>query len=165
MKNKTKIKFKKDIKLVKDIIYYFKYNDLPDYIIIKALFLIDWKFCIENNKPLFEGIIWVKEDGLFNIRGKKKYKINHLLKSDKIRSPLPINIISIADFIIEKYNRLKYTGFSHLYCSIYPYVKIHNNETLDVFKLNKEYKEIKHSIKLCGITRDIDGNNLCFQPN
>lgn len=154
-----KIKFKEDIKLIKDIIYYFKFNDLPDSIIIKALFLLDWKFCIENNKPLFGDIIWLKENGLFNIKGKKKYKIHHLLKSNKIRDELPNNIISTVDFIIEKYNRLKRSGFEQLYCSVYPYIKIYNNETLDVFKLNKEYKEIKHNIKLCEIMRGTNGKN------
>ncbi len=109
---------------IERLIAYLKYKKIPKEIIVKAVFLIEWKYVLVNKKRLFNSFNWVKKNGYFDIKYKKK--INILNKEDNLSlliegtEPKDANyyssseisifreVIQYIDFILEKYERLKY---------------------------------------------------------
>lgn len=145
---------------IERLIAYLKYKKIPKEIIVKAVFLIEWKYVLVNKKRLFNSFNWVKKNGYFDIKYKKK--LNILNKEDNLSflidfiepknidysSFIEMNIfrelIQYIDFILEKYERLKYTGFSNLFVSTYPYIYSEYNEKINLVKLMEDYSEYKN---------------------
>lgn len=145
---------------IERLIAYLKYKKIPKEIIVKAVFLIEWKYVLVNKKRLFNSFNWVKKNGYFDIKYKKK--LNILNKEDNLSflidfiepknidysSFIEMNIfrelIQYIDFILEKYERLKYTGFSHLFVSTYPYIYSEYNQKVNLVKLMEKYSNHKN---------------------
>lgn len=145
---------------IERLIAYLKYKKIPKEIIVKAVFLIEWKYVLINKKRLFNSFNWVKKNGYFDIKYKKKSNI--LNKEDNLSflidfiepknidysSFIEINIfrelIQYIDFILEKYERLKYTGFSNLFVSTYPYIYSEYNQKINLVKLMEDYSNHKN---------------------
>ena len=53
-------------------------------------------------------------------------------------------LIQYIDFILEKYERLKYTGFSNLFVSTYPYIYSEYNQKVNLVKLMEDYSDYKN---------------------
>lgn len=145
---------------IERLIAYLKYKKIPKEIIVKAVFLIEWKYVLVNKKRLFNSFNWVKKNGYFDIKYKKK--LNILNKEDNLSflidfiepknidysSFIEMNIfrelIQYIDFILEKYERLKYTGFSNLFVSTYPYIYSEYNQKVNLVKLMEKYSNHKN---------------------
>lgn len=145
---------------IERLIAYLKYKKIPKEIIVKAVFLIEWKYVLVNKKRLFNSFNWVKKNGYFDIKYKKK--LNILNKEDNLSflidfiepknidysSFIEMNIfrelIQYIDFILEKYERLKYTGFSNLFVSTYPYIYSEYNQKVNLVKLMEDYSDYKN---------------------
>ena len=145
---------------IERLIAYLKYKKIPKEIIVKAVFLIEWKYVLVNKKRLFNSFNWIKKNGYFDIKYKKK--LNILNKEDNLSflidfiepknidysSFIEMNIfrelIQYIDFILEKYERLKYTGFSHLFVSTYPYIYSEYNQKINLVKLMEDYSNHKN---------------------
>ena len=145
---------------IERLIAYLKYKKIPKEIIVKAVFLIEWKYVLVNKKRLFNSFNWIKKNGYFDIKYKKKSNI--LNKEDNLSflidfiepknidyySFIEMNIfrelIQYIDFILEKYERLKYTGFSNLFVSTYPYIYSEYNQKINLVKLMEDYSKHKN---------------------
>lgn len=145
---------------IERLIAYLKYKKIPKEIIVKAVFLIEWKYVLINKKRLFNSFNWVKKNGYFDIKYKKKSNI--LNKEDNLSfliegiEPKDANsssyfeistfreVIQYIDFILEKYERLKYTGFSNLFVSTYPYIYSEYNQKVNLVKLMEKYSNHKN---------------------
>lgn len=157
---------------IERLIAYLKYKKIPKEIIVKAVFLIEWKYVLVNKKRLFNSFNWIKKNGYFDIKYKKKSNI--LNKEDNLSflidfiepknidysSFIEMNIfrelIQYIDFILEKYERLKYTGFSHLFASIYPYIYSEYNQKINLVKLMEKYSNYKNKY----INTQINNNTI-----
>ena len=157
---------------IERLIAYLKYKKIPKEIIVKAVFLIEWKYVLVNKKRLFNSFNWVKKNGYFDIKYKKKSNI--LNKEDNLSflidfiepknidyySFIEMNIfrelIQYIDFILEKYERLKYTGFSHLFASTYPYIYSEYNQKINLVKLMEKYSNYKNKY----INTQINNNTI-----
>lgn len=157
---------------IERLIAYLKYKKIPKEIIVKAVFLIEWKYVLVNKKRLFNSFNWVKKNGYFDIKYKKKSNI--LNKEDNLSflidfiepknidyySFIEMNIfrelIQYIDFILEKYERLKYTGFSNLFVSTYPYIYSEYNQKINLVKLMEKYSNYKNKY----INTQINNNTI-----
>lgn len=121
---------------LKNIIAYLKFLEIPNNIIYKIVFLIEWKHVLVNDKLLFEDLIWYKDSYGFQIKNNDLIKMIEILEA---KNEINSNFKYYVDFILEKYNKLTYNGFASLYISIYPYIFSKENVDIDLLKCKKNY--------------------------
>lgn len=137
-----------DAMKIESLISYLRKNDLPDDIILKAVFLIDWRYTFVHGEQLFKNITWIKDESdIFDINYTKKYKMKHLLSSKRVFSidqvfTNYVQVLEVADFIIKKYKKLKYNGFSNLYSRTHPFRTTQRGGIVNLIDYYKEYNKI-----------------------
>lgn len=151
------------------LVYLFKIYPNPGELskarVVKMLYLIDWKNCIEHGKQI-TSINWyfnhygpyvddivniIRTDGRFEIRwvtnvfGSPKEIIS--LKAD-VETPtnIPKADVAILDFVINLSHPLYWNDFIDLIYSTYPVRTQPRYTFLDLPKLASEYKSIKRGL-------------------
>lgn len=118
-----------------------KYISEDISILIKIIYLVEWKHCIEYGKQLTDmqwhytnhGPLTNELDELiFNILDIPKTKI----KPTKLEK-------KIIKFVIAKTKKMSYTTFNNLIYSTYPMFVKERGDGLNLVELAKEYEEYK----------------------
>jgi len=152
--------------LLDTILYIFeeyrKKDELSTARLVLLVFLIDWKFAIENERQFTE-TKWTYEqfgpfskDILILIKNKKDiFKIDIIKKSDGMtteRLTLKSNSVieiknfeakSAADFILENTYSMTWSEFIQLVFSSYPIISNSKNTQLDLSKDSLRFKQRK----------------------
>jgi len=143
------------------VIHYPKPSQLSKARLNKVLYLIDWKFVIENDKQMTKikwiynhygpyvdevetSIIFDKRfviEKITNIYGNDKSLIK-IKDGAKFEEPNKKEK-KIIDFIMEKTNRYNFTDFIKLVYSTYPIISQPQGSQLNLVALAKEYKKVK----------------------
>ena len=107
-------------------------------LILDALFLMDWKHTLMTGKSFLE----IKEKNgrtvqfLWQYTNRGPYTTISEKELRKLKVPE-----EIYEFVLEKVERLKYTGIKNLVFSTYPMLVTEKYDFIDLEKLEKEYKE------------------------
>ena len=108
-------------------------------LIIDTMYLIDWKHTLIHGKQL-SNFEWFMDNRGQNIKHSIK-EIENIEVEDKL-----------FEFVLEKIERLKYTGIRHLVFSTYPVLTTEKYEKINMSEKANQYKNLLKKKELERIT-------------
>ena len=129
---------------IEDLIYLIKLNEpkmLPPSLLLRGIYLIDWKYTLLNNETLLN-IDW--ENTNYG-PGFDDYKelVNNIENINSFSEDYIPNqqVLDVIEFVAEKTERLKYTELTNLAFSTYPMISTERYDKLNIQKKSIEYKD------------------------